>query len=82
MLQLNKQLEKRGGLHKGYGILFIVCVLCVFCALRPYDLQEKDALKNCCGKCEFLSNETRQKTSDQMTFDYRFEYQMYASDGL
>ena len=39
-------------------------------------------MKNCCGKCEFLSNETRQKTSDQMTFDYRFEYQMYASDGL
>ena len=45
-------------------------------------LQEKDALKNCCGKCEFLSNEMRQKTSDQMTFDYRFEYKMYASDGL
>ena len=33
-----KQLEKRGGLHKGYGILFIVCV---FCALRPYDSPRK-----------------------------------------
>ena len=79
MLQLNKQLEKRGGLHKGYGILFIVCV---FCALRPYDSPRKKCTENCCEKCEFLSNETRQKTSDQMTFDYRFEYQMYASDGL